>query len=255
MSRPLEFSIITCTRNSAATLAETIDSVQRQDYPHVEHVFVDGGSTDGTLDMIAERCPGATVLTDIHGGISAAMNAGIDFAKGDIIAHLHSDDYYVDPSVLARVAARFRMETTRQWAYGRIHVLVGGKIHPVNGSMRPFTFQRYAAGGASVPHPAVFVRREVFDVMGRFDTSLKYAMDIDFWLRLGRRYDPIQIDAPLTVFREHSGSLSTSNKMEARREEWRVRLRYLAVAPLATARFGVRHLRRMRRLQREHVGG
>ena len=255
MSRPLEFSIVTCTFNSVATLADTIDSVRRQRYPRVNHIFVDGGSTDGTLEMIAERCPGATVLEKVRGGISAAMNAGIDAARGDLVAHLHSDDYYVDANVLARVAERFDAEPAKQWAYGRIHLLMEGLIHPVNAPMRKFTFHGYAAGRASIPHPAVFIRRGIFDALGRFDTSLKYAMDIDFWLRLGRHHEPIQIDAPLTVFREHSGSLSTKNRIAARREEWRVRLRYFPEAPLATAAFGVWHLRRMQRLRREHAAG
>ena len=255
MPQPLRFSIITCTRNSAATLAETIASVASQNYPHVEHIFVDGGSTDGTLEMIAALCPDATVLENVGGGISAAMNAGIDAARGDVVAHLHSDDYYVDADVLARVAERFHAEPRKQWAVGRIHRLLDGMVCPVNAPMRVFTFRRYAAGRTSVPHPAVFIRREAFEAIGRFDTSLRYAMDIDFWLRLGRRHDPIQIDAPLTVFREHGGSLSTRNKIEARREEWRVRLRYFGAAPVATAAFGLWHLRRMRRLQREHLGG
>ena len=255
MSRPLEFSIITCTFNSVATLADTIDSVQSQRYPHVNHIFVDGGSTDGTLEMIAQRCPGATLLAKVRGGVSAAMNAGIDAARGELVAHLHSDDYYVDSNVLAGVAERFDAEPRKQWAYGKIHLLLEGMIHSLNAPMRRFTFRRYAAGRASVPHPAVFIRREVFETLGRFDTSLKYAMDIDFWLRLGRRHEPIQIDAPLTVFREHSGSLSTQNKIAARREEWRVRRRYFTQAPLATAAFGVWHLRRMQRLRREHAAG
>ena len=180
MSRPLEFSIITCTFNSAATLGDTIDSVQGQHYAHVRHIFVDGGSTDGTLEMITERCPRATLLKNVRGGISAAMNAGIDAATGDLVAHLHSDDYYVDASVLARVAERFDAEPAKQWGYGKIHLLLDGTIRPVNVPMRKFTFRRYAAGRAAIAHPAVFIRRQVFDAMGRFDTSLRYAMDIDF---------------------------------------------------------------------------
>jgi glycosyltransferase involved in cell wall biosynthesis len=253
MPQPLEFSIVTCTFNSVATLRDTIDSVQSQRYPHVSHIFVDGGSTDGTLEMIAERCPRATVLTNVRGGISAAMNAGIDAARGDFVAHLHSDDYYVDAQVLERVAERFEAEPAKQWAYGKIHLLLAGEIRPVNVPMRRFTFRRYAAGRAAVAHPAVFVRRQVFDEVGRFDTSLRYAMDIDFWLRLGQHHEPIQIDAPLTVFREHVGSLSSQNKIAAREEEWKVRMRYFTDAPLATAAFGIWHLRRMQRLRREHA--
>ena len=240
----MKFSIVTCTWNSVKTLAETIDSVQSQAVGTVEHIFVDGGSTDGTLEVIAQRCPEAKVLKDVKGGISRAMNAGIEVATGDLIAHLHSDDYYAATDVLARVEAAFAREPASQWAYGKIQVLREGTLTSADYPMQPFTFGRYAAGRISVPHPAAFVRRVAFGAIGVFDESLKYAMDIDLWLRLGRYHVPIQIDSPLTVFREHEGSLSTANKWQAQQEEWQVRRAYLTQAPMATLRFGLRHLRR-----------
>ena len=251
MAPTLKFSIVTCTWNSVATLGDTISSLQAQDYPHVENIFVDGGSTDGTLEMIAERCPNAIVLRDVKGGISRAMNAGVDAATGDVIAHLHSDDYYAVPDVLSRVASVFEAHPACQWVYGNIDILRNGVLHPADYPLRPFTFRRYAAGYASVPHPAVFVRREAFAAVGAFDVSLKYAMDIDLWLRLGRHCLPIQIDASLTVFREHEGSLSTANKLKARHEEWQVRRRYFVQVPIETMIFGLRYLRRTQRIRRE----
>lgn len=247
----LKFSIVTCTWNSVATLADTIRSVQAQDYPYVEHIFVDGGSTDGTLEMIAECCPDALVLRNIGGGISYAMNAGIAAASGDVIAHLHSDDYYAATDVLSRVSSQFDANPSNQWVYGKWQRLLGGIIQP-DYLMLPFTFQSFTAGRVSVPHPATFIRRKVFAELGMFDVKLKYAMDADFWLRLGQHYLPIQIDAPLTVFREHEGSLSTANRLKARQEEWQVRRRYFAKAPFETAICGLRFLRRMWRIRREN---
>jgi len=251
MINPLKFSIITCTWNSVTTLADTINSVQGQDYPHIEHIFVDGGSTDGTLEMIAQRCPQAIVLKDVKGGISRAMNAGIEAATGDVVAHLHSDDYYVSIDVLSNVATRFKNFQNCQWVYGKIHVLNDGTLQTSDYPLSKFTFKRYAAGSATVQHPAVFIRRGAFAIVGMFNETLKYAMDIDLWLRLGQHYLPIQIDAPLTVFREHEGSLSTANKLKARQEEWLVRRSYFAQAPVETALYGLRYLRRMWRLRRE----
>jgi glycosyltransferase involved in cell wall biosynthesis len=243
------FSIVTCTWNSAATLAETLASVQAQVCQDYEHLFVDGGSTDATLDLIAAYPGNKRVLRDVSGGISRAMNQGIAAARGEFVAHLHSDDYYIGPDVLATV----KRSVTRQqalgkpvdWVYGNIQVLKKGALAPPH-PMPAFSFRALAAGRCSVPHPAVFVRRSAFARVGMFDEQLKYAMDIDLWLRLGAGSRPVMIDQPLAVFRDHAGSLSSSNRRLARQEEFRVRRRYLTQAPLAFGVYCLRYLKRMR---------
>lgn len=246
----MKFSIVTCTWNSVATLAETIRSVHAQTHTDIEHLFVDGGSTDGTLELIARECPEAVVLRDVSGGISRAMNAGADVATGDVIAHLHSDDYYAASDVLTIAARAFAAAPSLQWLYGRISVLRNGDMQAPSGPQRPFTYARFLRGAASVPHPAVFIRSTAFEEFGGFDERLKYAMDIDLWLRMGRRYAPLQIDRPFAVFREHAGSLSTANVLAARAEDWRVRRAYALKAPLATLVYGLRYLRRTARIKR-----
>lgn len=246
------FTIVTCTWNSAATLADTLASVQRQTCQDVEHVFVDGGSSDATLDMIAAYPGRKRLLRDVRGGISRAMNQGIAAASGEFIAHLHSDDYYAGDDVLALVAERFASEGV-DWVFGSIQVLKDGALVPPY-PMRPFSYRAFAAGRASVPHPAVFIRRSAFQRVGTFDESLKYAMDIDLWLRLGRVARPATVDRPLTVFRDHAGSVSSSNKIKARQEEFRVRRRYMRQAPLAFGVYCLRYLKRMRQLRAEAAG-
>jgi glycosyltransferase involved in cell wall biosynthesis len=241
------FSIVTCTWNSAATLAETLASVQRQTCRDVEHIFVDGGSSDATLDLIAAYSGRKRLLRNIKGGISRAMNQGIEAASGEYVAHLHGDDYYAADDVLALVAARFA-GTRADWLFGTIQVLKDGALIPPY-PMRRFSYRALASGYASVPHPAVFIRRSVFGRVGLFDESLKYAMDIDLWLRLGRVAQPLTVDRPLTVFRDHAGSVSSSNKVKARQEEFRVRRQYLAQAPLAFGIYCLRYLKRMRQLR------
>jgi glycosyltransferase involved in cell wall biosynthesis len=243
------FSIVTCTWNSAATLADTLASVQRQTCRDLEHIFVDGGSTDGTLDMIAAYPGRKRVLCDIKGGISRAMNQGIEAATGDYVAHLHSDDYYASDDVLAVVSERFLAEGV-DWVFGTVQVLRDGKLIPPY-PMLPYSYRSFAAGRAWVPHPAVFIRRSVFGRVGMFDEGLKYAMDIDLWLRLGQVARPATVDRPLTIFREHAGSVSSSNKIKARREEFAVRRRYLRRAPLAFGLYCLRYMKRMRALRAE----
>ncbi|MFC5462395.1 glycosyltransferase family 2 protein [Massilia niabensis] len=242
-----EFSIVTCTWNSAATLGDTLDSLRRQTCQDFEHIFVDGGSQDATLAMI-DACPGdKRVLHGVGGGISRAMNAGIEAARGAIVAHLHADDYYAAPDVLAQVARRFD-ESGAAWVVGNIQVLRDGQLAPPH-AMRPFSYRAYAAGHATIPHPAVFVRRELFARVGTFDTSLRYAMDIDLWLRLAAVAPPAMLDRTLTVFREHPGSVSSANKVEARQEEFAVRRRHARRAPLAFAVYCLRYLKHMRALR------
>lgn len=248
---PLEptFSIITCTWNSAATLADTLASLQRQRWRDFEHIFVDGGSTDATLAMLAAYPGNKRVLHGVDGGISRAMNAGIAAARGRYIAHLHADDYYSDADVLATVAERFADSPACDWVIGMIDVLKDGALLPRH-AQRPFSYRALVSGAASVPHPAVFIRASALARVGGFDESLTLAMDIDLWLRLGRHAPPALIARPLAVFREHAGSVSSSNKLRARAEEFAVRRRHRGTAPLAFLVYCLRYLRRTRALRR-----
>jgi glycosyltransferase involved in cell wall biosynthesis len=245
-----EFSIVTCTWNSAATLADTLDSVRAQTWQDLEHIFVDGGSTDATLDMIdAYPLRRKLLLRGVTGGISRAMNRGIGAARGATVAHLHSDDFYAGDDVLASVAARLA-DSGRDWLFGAIALLRDGAVS-APAPLHPFSYFSLAAGKTFIAHPATFVRRSLFARAGAFDESLKYAMDIDLWLRLAAISAPATLDRPLAVFREHAGSLSSANKIAARQEEFSVRRRHLASSPLAFSIYCLRYLKRMRALRRQ----
>jgi GT2 family glycosyltransferase len=97
----------------------------------------------------------------------------------------------------------------------------------------------------------VFIRRSAFGRVGMFDEGLKYAMDIDLWLRLGRVARPATLDRPLTIFRDHAGSVSSANKIKARQEEFQVRRRHMQRAPVAFGIYCLRYLKRMCELRRE----
>jgi glycosyltransferase involved in cell wall biosynthesis len=244
-----KFSIVTCTWNSAATLADTLASIRTQSCQDLEHIFVDGGSTDGTLDMI-EAYPGnKLLLRDVRGGISRAMNQGIAAARGEFVAHLHSDDFYARADVLASVAQRLA-DSGRDWLFGTVDVLKDG-LRIVAHPMHPFTYFSLAAGRAFIPHPAVFVRKTLFARVGMFDEQLKYAMDIDLWLRLAAVSEPATMKRSLAVFREHAGSVSSANKIWARQEEFQVRKRHMGKAPLAFGIYCLRYLKRIRALRRQ----
>jgi len=242
-----DFSIITCTLNSAQWIKQSIRSVLRQNSVSIEYIFIDGGSTDGTLQKIQSITRPYKLLHRPAAGISDAMNAGIAEASGNIIACLHSDDFYLHANVLATVAERFTT-TGCEWLFGRTSSLIDGKLRPENFKVPTYTRQALLKGNF-IPHPATFVSRELIQKTSGFNTELRYAMDYDLWLRLSMLADPFQLHLPLTAFREHEGSLSTVNRMAALREDLQVRLTYAPQDPLARilhlARFQIRKFRQL----------
>jgi glycosyltransferase involved in cell wall biosynthesis len=243
----LTFSIITCTWNSAAFLGESIASVLNQDYPHIEYIFVDGGSTDGTLEQIHALQRPYRLIENVRGGVSRAMNEGMRAATGDVIAHLHSDDYYLRPDVISFVAQHLE-RSGRGWLFGRTMALIGGKLYPDNYVAPRYSYRKLLRGNF-IPHPATFVRKDFMERAGGFDTNLKYAMDYDLFIKLARLGDPVQLDEPLTAFREHEGSLSSSTRtrLAAMAEDLRVRMAYTSANPIERAAHYARYLVRRQR--------
>lgn len=244
----LRFSIVTCTRNSLPFLRQTIESLAVQEYRNFEHIFVDGKSTDGTLDVVKAVLGDTRLVEGIEGGIARAMNAGIATATGDVIAHLHSDDYFAHPRVLSRVAKIF-VEKNCEWMYGRTLTDLGGGWAPETPHFPRYSYARLIQGDI-IPHPATFVRRNLFARAGLFDETLRFAMDYDMWLRLGRLAEPVQVPEFLSVFRAHGNSATYANRMASFMEDYAVRKRYLSANPITRLNHALRHIRRRRWLTR-----
>jgi len=230
----VKFSIVTCTWNSASWLGQSIGSVLSQDYADYETIFVDGGSTDGTLDAIRALPRPCKLLENVRGGVPVAMNAGLAAAAGEVIAHLHSDDYYLHPRVLSRVAEAMR-RSAKQWAIGICALDRDGELQYPPPRPHPYSAFNYAAGRFSIAHPAVFVGREVWRAVGGFNRACRYTSDIDLWLRICGRFEPVIIEEPLAAFRVHAGSRSSADVWAARAEELRVRCRHAAAHPIGAA--------------------
>jgi glycosyltransferase involved in cell wall biosynthesis len=209
------FSIITPSLNTAATIEEALASVRSQGAANVEHLVVDGGSTDGTLEILA-RASGVRWISEPDRGLSDAMNKGIRLARGDVIGWLNADDIYL-PHALERVSTAFGTRPDARWLTGRCMIIDahGAEIR------RPITayksqLLRHYGFGLHLTHnfvssPSTFVRRRAFDDVGLLDERFRYSMDYDLWLRLGRMQPPIVLDgAPLAAFRMAPGSLSMS---------------------------------------------
>ena len=248
----MKFSIVTCTWNSGEYLQACINSVASQDWPKIEQVFVDGGSTDATLDIIRAMPGNVKVVENVRGGISRAMNAGIQAATGDVIAHLHSDDYYAHPQVLSHVAQALE-DSGAEWLFGRCLSDIDGARIAEKFPAPHYSYRRLMKGNF-IPHPAVFIRKRLLDRTEGFDEGIKYAMDYDLWLKLGRLAEPLQLDEHLAVFRRHAGSLSTANALPALQDDFAVRLSHASKTPWSLGYHWLHYLVRRRRLLRRLAG-
>lgn len=246
----MKFSIITCTWNSEPFLADSIASVLAQDHPDIEYIFVDGGSTDGTIERIQAIPREVVFVTGVRGGISRAMNEGIRLATGDVVAHLHGDDYYRHGRVLSHVAEAFE-RTKAGWVFGRNQRDLDGTVADEPWAVPRYSYARLLKRNW-IPHESTFVRRELYERVGGFSERWKYGMDYDMWLRLGKVSEPAQLDEVLAVFREHGGSTSSAaaSRWPAFREDFRIRMSHAGHSPWAWAYHGLHYLVRRHRLVR-----
>jgi len=180
----MKISILTVCYNSAATLGDTLESVASQTYPNVEHIVVDGGSTDGTVDMLKARDQGRTKWVSEHDdGIYDAMNKGIFMATGDVVGTLNADDFYMSNHVLEDIAQVF-LDTSIDACYGD---LVYVSQNDVNHIVRLWKSNDYKSGlfksGWMPAHPTFFVRKNVYERLGGFNLNYKIAADFELMFR------------------------------------------------------------------------
>ena len=201
--------------NADATIADTLRSVRAQDVEGLEHVIVDGGSTDGTLDILRAAEGPVLFISEPDNGLSDAMNKGIAMARNDVIGWLNADDVYLH-GALRRVQQAFAARPDALWATGRC-LIIDGDGNEIRKSitrykdalLKRWSFPLFLTQNF-VSSPATFIRRSALEELGGFEERFRYSMDYDVWLKLGRRSPPIVIDAPLACFRMAEGSLSMS---------------------------------------------
>lgn len=178
-------SIITVTLNSVETVADTINSVLGQTYQNFQHVVVDGGSTDGTIELIQrfeDDYRGRLKWTsgpDL--GIYDAMNKGVALATGDIVGILNSDDLYADANVLSDIVTSF-VENNCDFLYADL-VYVDRAFLDVTTRVWVAGDGRFARGW-NPPHPTLYLRRSVYEQIGRYKTSYRISSDYDYMIRL-----------------------------------------------------------------------
>jgi len=201
-------SIVTPSYNQGQFIEETILSVLNQDYPRIEYIVMDGGSTDNTLQILKKYAGRLKWVSEKDQGQSDAINKGFQRATGDILAWLNSDDTYF-PGAVKRAVEILYGDTDFKMIYGKTRYCdEGGKClgeYPTE----PFDYKRLAVFNF-ICQPSTFFKREVFLEAGGLNTSLQFAMDYDFWLRTVGRFKVEYLPEYLSTFRLHGKSKTIS---------------------------------------------
>jgi glycosyltransferase len=205
----VKVSIITAVRNGISTVADALESVQEQDYSDIEHVVMDGASTDGTAELLqARRGQNGIVVSEPDNGIYDALNKGMRLSTGVVIGVLHADDIFHSPMVIASVVSAMQRGSV-DLVYGDLHYV--RRLDPTRTVRfwRSGEFRREALRfGWMPPHPTVFIRRQVLETVGEYDTSFRIAADYDFLLRVLKRRDVRCAYLPEVLVRMRVGGAS-----------------------------------------------
>jgi glycosyltransferase involved in cell wall biosynthesis len=183
--RPL-VSIVTPSYNQARFLEATIRSVLDQDYPEVEYIIIDGGSVDGSLDIIqayADRL--AYWVSEPDKGQTDAINKGFARARGEIYAWLNSDDSYL-PGAITEAVAFLQQHPEAGMVYGDVNLVDEVEVILGRFPARQTDYQRLLRGSVHIPQQAAFFRAELWRQVGPLDPSFYFAMDYDLWVRLAK---------------------------------------------------------------------
>ncbi len=217
----MRISIITVVFNNRDGVTDAMESVARQSYPDIEHIVVDGGSTDGTLEAIrAHATRNVRVISEPDEGIYDALNKGIGLATGDAIGVLHSDDVFDSDRVIEDVAGAFERSGCDA-VYGDIVFTSRNNIGRIvrRWKSRGFDARRFRRGWMP-PHTALFVRWRVYAEGGLYDTRYSVAADYDFMLRTLATGSLRCEHVPLVITRMRVGGTSTGGLRNIIRKSW-----------------------------------
>lgn len=207
-------SIITPVLNGSQFIEQCIQSVLSQDYPYIEHIFVDGCSTDGTLEIIKkynQSYPDKVIyISETDRGACDAWNKGWKLSKGEILGWLGGDDFYEQGSV-ATVVNFFKTNPDAYFVYGKCLLInEDGKKISVAGIRSPDIKRDFRKCYNPIATPSAFYRRQVIEKVGELNTSIRIC-DYEYWMRVAERFQIYYVDAFLSSFRIHKKSITGTN--------------------------------------------
>lgn len=205
-------SIVTPVLNEAKTLRETLSSVLMQTYAPHEHIIVDSGSTDGTLEIINEykaQAPYKVILlTTPPGGVYAALNNGSELATADLLGLLHGDDSYTSPHILEFIATAMARNPQVELVYGDVHFVNDAGKRTRHYSGAHFVPEKLRIGLA-FPHPSMYIRRSLFDKYGPYNLSFRISSDYEYIVRLTLKNRVKILYLPIDMVAMHEGGLAS----------------------------------------------
>jgi glycosyltransferase involved in cell wall biosynthesis len=205
----MKISVITVVLNNRAYVEGCIESVLGQMHKDVEYIIVDGGSTDGTVDVIRNYEKHISKwISEQDNGIYDAMNKGIQMATGDVLGMLNSDDFYPNRDVLAKVSRVFK-ETGAESCYGDLDYVGIDDVKRVFRSWKssPYRDNNFFWGWMP-PHPTFFARRRIYEQYGVFNLNLGSAADYELMLRFLLRHRIRTFYIPEVLVRMRTGGVS-----------------------------------------------
>ncbi|OIN87985.1 MAG: glycosyl transferase [Candidatus Aenigmarchaeota archaeon CG1_02_38_14] len=208
----MKVSVITAVFNGAKTIQDCIKSVSGQIYPNIEHIIIDGGSTDGTLEVIKRYTEKrVNIVSEPDNGIYDALNKGIRQASGEVIGLLYSDDFYAHDRVIEKVADIF-MKYNIDSCYGDLQYVDKNNPDKV---IRYWKSSQYRHGkfkyGWMPPHSTFFVKKEIYNKYGYFNTNFKIAADYELMLRFLEKHKISTYYTPEVFIKMRIGGTSNRN--------------------------------------------
>lgn len=210
MNANLTFSLVTPSLNQGQFIERAIESVLTQNYPCLEYIVIDGGSTDGTFEILQRYTGRLTWLSEADQGQAHAINKGFKMVTtADIIGWLNADDE-LTPGALAVVADFFSRHPEAQFVYGEaLTIDERGRSYGRRGNVKPTNFTELAMEGDFIVQPAAFWRATLLAEVGYLDESLHYCLDYEYWLRVAQKFPLYYLPIPLARERIHAGAKSS----------------------------------------------
>ena len=219
-------SIVTPSLNQADFIEAAIESVLAQDYPNIEYLVVDGGSTDGTLDILRRYGERVRWISEPDAGQADAINKGVRLTQGEILAWMNADDQYA-PQAVSRAIAELQAHPQAALVYGHAEFTdQAGRVIAPCVRVEPFDLYRLLNSLDYIVQPTTFFRRDAFLAVGGLDSSLRYCLDYDLWIKLALRYPVRYLPELLARVRVYPATKTASGGLERLNEIERMVRRY-----------------------------
>lgn len=213
-------SIVTPSYNCGCYLEETILSIKNQDYPHIEHIIVDGGSQDNTLEILEAYNDQISWISEQDNGMYDAINKGFAMAQGEILTYINSDDMYYSKDIVSLVVSEFVNNPSIDFTFGHCNFVDSDGKHLYTYKAPPFNKRTALAFPRILFHePTCFWRKSVHI---NFDSSFKYCGDSNFFRYLCKNYKGKNVNRVIAKFRVREDSFSFTNREKMHDEGKRV---------------------------------